>query len=61
MHGMSMKRDLRSFSKLRQRRKKCSLPSTFSSSGSLKLNIDLLLVLIKERSLLLKTAIDFEF
>ena len=29
MLDMSMKRDLRAFSKLRQRRKKCSLSSTF--------------------------------
>ena len=88
MLDMSMKRDLRAFSKLRQRRKKCSLSSTsklqlhkgfkvscsfkwlkrrrnlvkyLTSSGSLTLNIDLLLGLIKERSLLLKTTIDSEF
>ena len=30
-------------------------------SGSLTLNIDILLGLVKERSLFLKTAIDFEF
>ena len=87
-----MKRDLRAFSKLRQRRKKSSLSSTsklqlhkgfkvsrkpylnlcsfqwlkrrrnlvkyLTPSGSLTLNIDLLLGLIKERSLLLKTTID---
>ena len=90
-----MKRDLQAFSKLRQRRKKCSLSSTsklqlhkrfrvsrkpclnlcsfkwlkrrrnlvkyLTPSGLLTLNIDLLLGLIKERSLLLKTTIDSEF
>ena len=90
-----MKRDLRAFSKLRQRRKKCSLSSASKlqlrkgfkvsrkpclnlcsfrwlkrrrnlvryliPSGSLTLNIDLLLGLIKERSLFLKTALYFEF
>ena len=95
MLDMSMKRDLRAFTKLRQRRKKCSLSSTFklqlhkgfkvsrkpflnlcsfrwlkrrrdlvkylTPSGSLPLNIDLFLGHIKERSLLLKTAIDSEF
>ena len=95
MLHMSMKRDFRAFSKLRQRRKKCSLSSTskvqlhkgfkvsrkpclnlcsykwlkwrrnlvryLTASGSLKYNIDLLLCLIKERSLLLKTTIDFQF
>ena len=92
---MSMKRDLRAFSKLRQCRKKCSLSSTsklqlhkgfkvsrkpclnlcsfkwlkrrrnlvkyLTPSGSLTLNIDLLLGLIKERKLLLKTTIDSKF
>ena len=92
---ISMKRDLRAFWKLRQRRKKCLLSSTsklqlrkgfkvsrkpclnlcsfkwlkrrrnlvkyLTPSGSLTLNIDLLLGLIKEKSLLLKTAIDSEF
>ena len=95
MLDMSVKRDLRAFSKLRQRRKKCSLSSIsklqlhkgfkvsrkpclnlcsfkwlkrrrnlvkyLTPSGSLTLNIDLLLGLIKERSLLLKAAIDSEF
>ena len=95
MLDMSMKRDLRAFSKLRQRRKKCSLSSTsklqlhkgfkvsrkpclnlcsfkwlkrrrnlvkyLTPSGSLTLNIDLLLGLMEERSLLLKTAIESEF
>ena len=90
-----MKRYLRKFSKLKHRRKKCSLSSTcklqlhkgfkvsrkpclnlrlfkwlkrrrnlvkyLTPSGSLTLNIDLLLGLIKERSLLLKTTIDSEF
>ena len=90
-----MKRNLRTISKLRERRKKCSLSSTFklqlykgfkvsrkpflnlcsfrwlkrrrdvvkylTLSGSLPLNIDLFLGHIKERSLLLKTAIDSEF
>ena len=88
---MSMKRNLRTISKLRERRKKCLLSSTFelqlhkgfkvsrkpflnlcsfrwlkrrrdvvkylTLSGSLPLNIGH----IKERSLLLKTAIDSEF
>ena len=92
---MSMKRDLQAFSKLRQRKKKCSLSSASKlqlhkgfkvsrkpclnlcsfrwlkrrrhlvryliPSGSLTLNIDLLLGLIKERSLFLRTAIYFEF
>ena len=95
MLDMLMKRDLRAFSKLKQRRKKCSLSSNsklqlhkefklsrkpclnlcsfkwlkqrrnlvtyLTPSGSLTLNIDLLLGLIKGRSLLLKAAIDFEF
>ena len=94
MLDMSMKRDLRAFSKLRQRRKKCSLSSTsklqlhkgfkvsrkpclnlcsfkwlkrrrnlvkyLPTSGSLTLNIDLLLGVTKETSLLLKTTIDSE-
>ena len=92
---MPMKRDLRAYSKLRQRRKKCSLSSTsklqlhkgfkvsrkpclnlcsfkwlkerrnlvkyLTPLGSLTLNIDLLLGLIKERSLFLKATIDSEF
>ena len=92
---MSMKKDLRAFSKMRQCRKKCSLSLIsklqlhkgfkvsrkpclnlcsfnwlkrrrnlvryLTPSGSLKLNIDLLLHLIKERNLLLKAAIDLEF
>ena len=83
MLDMSMKRDLRAFSELRQRREKCSLSSTsklelhegfkvsrkrclnlcsskwlkrrrnivryLTPSGSLTLNIDLLLGLIKEK------------
>ena len=95
MLDMSMKRDLRAFTKLRQRRKKCSLSSTsklqlhkgfkvsrkpclnlcsfkwlkrrcnlvkyLTPSGSLTLKINLLLGLIKERSLLLKTSIDSKF
>ena len=95
MLDMSMKRDLRAFPKLRQRKKKCSLSSTsklelhngfkvsrkpcpklcsfkwlkwrrnliryLTTSGSLTLNTDLFLALIKDRSLFLKTAIDFEF
>ena len=95
MFDMLMKRYLRAFSKLRQRRKKCSLSLSsklqlhkrfkvprkpclnlcsfkwlkrrrnlvkyLTPSGSLTLNIDLLLGLMKERSLLLKTAIDSEF
>ena len=95
MLDVSMKRDLRAFSKLRQRRKKCSLSSAsklqlhkgfklsrksclnlcsfkwlkrrrnllkyLTPSGSLTFNIDLLLGLIRERSLLLKTTIDSEF
>ena len=94
MLDMSMKRDLRAFSKLRQRRKNFSLSSTsklqlheefkvsrkpclnlcsfkwlkrrrnlvkyLPTSGSLTLNIDLLLGVTKETSLLLKTAIDSE-
>ena len=94
MLDMSTTRDLRAFSKLRMRRKKCSLSSTsklqlhkrfkvskkpclnlcsfkwlkrrrnlvkyLTPSGSLTLNIDLLLGLIKETSLFLKTAIDSE-
>ena len=95
MLDLSMKRDLRAFSKLRQRRKKCSLSSTsklqlhkgfkvsrkpclnlcsfkwlkrrrnlvryLTPSGSLALNTNLFLGLIKERSLFLKTAIDSKF
>ena len=95
MLDISMKRVLRSFSKFRQRRKKCSLSSNsklqlhkgfkvsrkpcvnlylfnwlkrrrnlakyLTPSGSFTMNIDLLLGLIKERSLLLKTTIDSEF
>ena len=94
MLDMSMKRDLHAFSKLRQRRKKCSLSSTsklqlhkgfkvsrkpclnlcsfkwlkrrrnlvkyLTPSGSLTLNIGLLLGVTKETSLLLKTTIDSE-
>ena len=93
--GVKVKRDLRAFSKLRQRKKKCSLSSIsklqlrkwfkvsrnpclnlcsfkwlkrrrnlvqyLTPLGSLTLNIDLLLGLIKKRSLLLKAAIDSEF
>ena len=95
MLGLPIKSDLRAFSKLRLRRKKCSLSSTskqqlhkgfkvfrkpclklclfkwlkcrrnlvryLTPSGSLTLNIDLLLGLMKERSLFLKTTIDSEF
>ena len=90
-----MKRDLRAFSKLRRRRKKCSLSSTsklqlhkgfkesrkpclnlcsfkwlkrrrnlfryLPPSGSLALNIGLLLGLIEKRSFFLKTTIDSKF
>ena len=82
MLDMTTERNLGAFSKLRQRRKKCSLSSAskmqlrkgfkvsrkpclnFCSnlvkylipSGSLTLNIDALLDLIKERSLLLQVA-----
>ena len=95
MLDMSMKRDLQAISKLRQRRKQCSLSSTskqqlhkgfkvprkpclnlysfkwlkrrrnlvgyLAPSGLLTLNIDLLLGLIKDRSLFLKTTIDSKF
>ena len=95
MLDISMKREFRAFSNLRQRRKKCSFSSNsklqlhtgfkvsrkpclnlcsfkwlkrrrnlvryLTPSGLLTLNIDLLLGLIKERSLFLKTAIVFEF
>ena len=50
--------NLCSFNWLKRRR---NLVKYLTPSGSLTLNIDLLLGLIKERSLLLKTTIDSEF
>ena len=50
--------NLCSFKWLKRRR---NLVKYLTPSGSLTLNIDLLLGLIKERSLLLKTTIDSEF
>ena len=50
--------NLCSFKWLKRRR---TLVRYFTPSGSLKFNIDLLLDLIKERSLFFKTAIGFEF
>ena len=49
--------NLRSFKLLKRRRNLVNL----TPSGSLTLNIDLLLGLIKERKLLLKTTIDSKF
>ena len=42
-------------------KRRCNLVKYLTPSGSLTLNIDLLLGLIKERSLPLKTTIDCEF
>ena len=50
--------NLRSFKWLKRRH---NLVWYLTPSGSLTLNIDLLLGLIKERSLLLKTTVDSEF